>query len=111
MAGYIARLVPLGSPGFPVDPEVRPKLEGGGEIDLAGMWVLPGFVDLYAHPQEPVEYYSKLWLSHGITTIRDPSCRDGMGVRYHAAASVEQEDTVQALVAQRRLVVICAARS
>ncbi len=72
----IAALVPVGSPGMPIAPEARPKLEGGREIDLSGMWVLPGFVDLYAHPLEPVEYYSKLWLSHGITTIRDPVCRE-----------------------------------
>ena len=72
----IAEIVPVGSPGFPIDPEGRPKLEGGKEIDLAGMWVLPGFVDLYAHPIEPVEYVSKLWLGHGITTIRDPGCRE-----------------------------------
>jgi len=73
----IAEIVAVGSPGFPVDPEGRPKTDGGKEIDLTGMWVLPGFVDLYAHPMEPVEYYSKLWLGHGITTIRDPSCREG----------------------------------
>jgi hypothetical protein len=73
----ITQLVPVGSPGFPIDAEARPKLDGGKEIDLTGMWVLPGFVDLYAHPLEPAEYYSKLWLSHGITTIRDPNCREG----------------------------------
>jgi type VI secretion system VgrG family protein len=33
----------------------------------------------------------------------DPSCRDGTGVRYHGARSVEHEDTVQSLVAHRRL--------
>ncbi|MFL6203051.1 MAG: amidohydrolase family protein [Thermoanaerobaculia bacterium] len=73
----IAEVVAVGSPGFPVDPEGRPKAEGGREMDLSGMWVLPGFVDLYAHPIPPVEYVSKLWLGHGITTIRDPGCRDG----------------------------------
>lgn len=73
----IAEVVPVGSPGLPIDPEGRPKTEGGREIDLSGMWVLPGFVDLYAHPIQPVEYVSKLWLGHGVTTIRDPGCRDG----------------------------------
>ncbi|HVG06175.1 MAG TPA: amidohydrolase family protein [Thermoanaerobaculia bacterium] len=76
--GRIAQLVTVGSPGMAVDPEARPKLDGGKEIDLTGMWVLPGFVDLYAHPIQPEEYVSKLWLGHGITTIRDPSCRDGL---------------------------------
>ncbi len=79
----IAEVVAVGSPGFPVDPEGRPPTgptgttEGGREMDLSGMWVLPGFVDLYAHPIPPAEYVSKLWLGHGITTIRDPGCRDG----------------------------------
>jgi hypothetical protein len=73
----IVEVVAVGSPGSPIDSEDRPKAEGGKEIDLSGMWVLPGFVDLYAHPTPPVEYVSKLWLGHGITTIRDPGCRDG----------------------------------
>uniref|UniRef100_UPI0028AF4346 type VI secretion system Vgr family protein n=1 Tax=Massilia alkalitolerans TaxID=286638 RepID=UPI0028AF4346 len=33
----------------------------------------------------------------------DRSCRDGAGVRYHNASSVEHHDTVQALVEHRRL--------
>ncbi len=33
----------------------------------------------------------------------DPSCGDGTGVRYHGARSVEHEDTVQAMVAHKRL--------
>ena len=70
----ISQIVGVGSPGSPIDPEGRPKADGGKEIDLTGVWVLPGFVDLYAHPIEPVEYVSKLWLGHGITTIRDPNC-------------------------------------
>lgn len=73
----ITEVAAVGSPGFPVDPEARPQTEGGREMDLSGMWVLPGFVDLYAHPIPPVEYVAKLWLGHGITTIRDPGCRDG----------------------------------
>ncbi|HEX5714697.1 MAG TPA: amidohydrolase family protein [Thermoanaerobaculia bacterium] len=73
----IAQIVPVGSPGMAIDPEARPKLDGGRELDLTGMWVLPGFVDLYAVAIEPVEYVSKLWLGHGITTIRDPICRAG----------------------------------
>lgn len=45
------------------------------EIDAAGMYVLPGFVDLHVHtgetPKTPeAEYTYKLWLAHGITTVR-----------------------------------------
>ena len=40
-----------------------------------GMYVLPGFVDLHVHtgdiPKTPeVEYVYKLWMAHGITTVR-----------------------------------------
>ena len=45
------------------------------EIDATGMYVLPGFVDLHVHsgdtPKTPeAEYVYKLWLAHGITTVR-----------------------------------------
>jgi len=45
------------------------------EIDAAGMYVLPGFVDLHLHsgdiPKTPeAEYVYKLWLAHGITAGR-----------------------------------------
>jgi cytosine/adenosine deaminase-related metal-dependent hydrolase len=74
----------VGSPGLPIDPEDRPKLqEGGVEIDLTGHYVLPGFVDMHGHlggkeQGTPAEYVLKLWLSHGITTVRDPGCGNGV---------------------------------
>ncbi|UCD44223.1 MAG: amidohydrolase family protein [Candidatus Bathyarchaeota archaeon] len=52
--------------------------EGDVEIDAAGMYVLPGFVDMHVHvpfresqcgPEAP-EYAYKLFLAHGVTTIR-----------------------------------------
>lgn len=44
-------------------------------IEAQGMYVLPGFVDMHAHqggpPKAPeAEYVYKLWLAHGITTVR-----------------------------------------
>src|SRR5262249_20061197 len=45
----IADIVPVGSPGAPVDPADRPPLSGGREMDLSGMYVLPGFVDMHGH--------------------------------------------------------------
>lgn len=44
-------------------------------IDATGMYVLPGFVDMHAHagshPKAPeAEYVFKLWLAHGVTTVR-----------------------------------------
>src|SRR5579872_2747368 len=46
----IAEVAPVGSPGAPPDPEHRLKAEPGDrEMDLHGMYVLPGFVDMHGH--------------------------------------------------------------
>jgi imidazolonepropionase-like amidohydrolase len=60
-----------------------PPAEADHVIDATGMYVLPGFVDLHAHtggrPQgTPAEYVYKLWLAHGITTIREPGSDNGV---------------------------------
>ncbi|AKS43271.1 amidohydrolase family protein [Wenzhouxiangella marina] len=79
----IARIARLGAPGVAIDPEARPELAvGGQEMDLSGHYALPGFVDLHAHiggqaQGTPAEYVYKLWLGHGITTIRDPGSFNG----------------------------------
>src|SRR5262249_20827459 len=44
-------------------------------IDATGMYVLPGFIDMHVHgggapKNADVEYAYKLWLGHGITTVR-----------------------------------------
>ncbi|MBI4408399.1 MAG: amidohydrolase family protein [Gemmatimonadetes bacterium] len=72
----------LGAPGVPIKDEDRPK-GGDREIDGKGMWILPGFVDLHAHiggvaQGTPAEYVFKLWLAHGVTTIRDPGSGNGV---------------------------------
>ena len=59
---------------------------GGGQdpnqsthtIDGTGMYLLPGFVDMHVHaggrPKAPeAEYAYKLWLAHGVTTVRGVS--------------------------------------
>jgi Amidohydrolase family len=80
----IAEIVSVGSPGFPIDPKLRPKAEAGAkEMDLAGMYVLPGLIDMHAHiggkeQGTPAEYVFKLWMGHGITTIRDPGSGNGL---------------------------------
>jgi len=75
----IAQITRVGVPGRPIDPARRPELgEGGRELDLEGSWLLPGFVDLYAHPGEDEEYAWKLWLAHGVTTTREPVCLGGL---------------------------------
>ena len=47
-------------------------------IDARGMFILPGFIDMHAHTgggaKAPnAEYCYKLWLAHGVTTVRGVS--------------------------------------
>lgn len=73
----IAEIVVVGAPGLPVDPAKRPKA-GDREIDVSGRYILPGFINLHGHIHSldsgqavPPEYIFKLWLAHGITTVRE----------------------------------------
>jgi imidazolonepropionase-like amidohydrolase len=80
----IVEVKSVGNPGVPIDGKKRPALgEDGRELDLAGRYVLPGLVDMHGHiggkeQGTPAEYVFKLWLAHGITTIRDPGCGNGL---------------------------------
>ena len=80
----IAQIKQVGYPGVPIDPKSRPKLnEGDKELDCTGMYLMPGFIDMHGHiggksQGTPAEYVFKLWLAHGITTIRDPSAGNGL---------------------------------
>lgn len=96
----IARIVDVGPPGLPPRPEDRPETgPDGEELDISGLWVLPGFVDMHGHiggreQAVPAEYVFKLQLAHGITTIRDPAC--GMGLDWvleHRERSARNEIT------------------
>lgn len=56
----------------------RRPAKGDVEIDADGKYVMPGLINLHGHTHDgrggkamPVEYCQKLWLAHGITTIRD----------------------------------------
>jgi len=75
----------VGYPGVEIDPEKRPKLEKGGkEIEASGMYVLPGFIDMHGHiggeaQGAESDYVFRLWMAHGITTVREPS---GRGIDY-----------------------------
>jgi len=64
----------LGHPEAEIDEEDRPE-DATREIDAEGMYVLPGFIDNHVHTggeskAPEAEYAYKLWLSHGITTVR-----------------------------------------
>lgn len=79
----IIKVQTVGYPGVEINTERRPKLEAGGkELDCTGMYLLPGFIDMHGHiggNQAPnAEYVFKLWMAHGITTVRDPSAGNGL---------------------------------
>jgi imidazolonepropionase-like amidohydrolase len=72
----------VGFPKVPIKPETRPQ-NATKEIDATGMYVLPGFIDLHGHSGgrdqgTPAEYVFKLWLAHGVTTVREPGCGNGV---------------------------------
>ncbi|MDH3405274.1 MAG: amidohydrolase, partial [Acidobacteriota bacterium] len=102
----ITQVKSVGVPGMAIDPERRPEArEGDREMDLAGMYVLPGFVDMHGHiggveQGTPAEYVFKLWLGHGITTIRDPACGNGLDFCLeHRARSLANEITAPRIYA------------
>jgi imidazolonepropionase-like amidohydrolase len=85
----------VGYPKVPIDAAGRPTLtrpsDGAGatrEIDGSKMYLLPGFVDMHGHPGgvqqgTTAEYVFKLWLAHGITTVRDPGSGNGIEWTLH----------------------------
>jgi hypothetical protein len=74
----------VGYPGVPIDSTARPRLKPGGkELWCEGMYLLPGFVDMHGHiggeeQGADAEYVFKLWMAHGVTTVRDPACGNGL---------------------------------
>jgi len=69
----IASIRSAGTPGVPLRANRAPQAEY--EVDATGMYVLPGFVDLHVHAggapkNADAEYAYKLWLAHGVTTVR-----------------------------------------
>lgn len=80
----IVNIVNVGYPGVPINENRRPRADGRTrELDAEGMYILPGFVDMHGHiggsaQGTPAEYVFKLWLAHGITTVRDPGSFNGL---------------------------------
>jgi len=70
----IESIAGAGTPGLPMAQD-RPPRGADREIDGAGMYVLPGFVDNHGHNGDPdkapnASYGYRLWLAHGVTTVR-----------------------------------------
>ena len=96
----------VGYPGVPIDPKGRPQLKPGGkEYNCEGMYMLPGLVDMHGHiggqaQGADAEYVFKLWMGHGITTVRDPGAGNGLDwVLEHKKRSEKNEITAPRLVA------------
>lgn len=77
----IKKIQVVGYDGVPIDESKRPQLKAGGkELDCNGMYLMPGFIDMHGHiggksqGAEP-DYVFKLWMGHGVTTVREPSGR------------------------------------
>ena len=78
----IKEIKSVGFPKVAIKEPNRPA-KGVKEIDASGMYVMPGLVDCHAHiggdaQGTPAEYVYKLWMAHGVTTIRDPGSGNGV---------------------------------
>lgn len=80
----ISSIQMAGYPGLPVNEDRWPKAgENDKVLDAEGMYLLPGFFDMHAHTGgnsqgTTPEYVYKLWLAHGITSIREPGSGNGL---------------------------------
>lgn len=98
----IVELKIVGYPGVAIDPNNRPKLKADGrELDANGMYLLPGFVDMHGHiggdaQGAESDYVFKLWMAHGVTTVREPS---GRGVDY--TMDLKRKSAANEIVAPR----------
>lgn len=76
----------VGTPGMIISADRRPGA-GTREIDCTGCYVTPGIIDSHAHigtphhsmsgKPPPADYVYKLWLAHGVTTVRETGALNG----------------------------------
>ncbi len=84
----IVEMRKIGTAGAPINQDRRPARDAH-EIDCHGKFVTPGFIDCHAHAGvayhaangwvPPVDYVYKLWLAHGVTTVREMGSFNGLG--------------------------------
>ena len=66
-----------------IETRTDPEQSDTRVMPLAGHYVMPGLIDLHGHiggneQGVSADYVYKLWLAHGITTVRDPGCGNGL---------------------------------
>lgn len=77
----ITQVAVVGYPGVAITEKSRPVLKPGGkELDASGMYLMPGFIDMHGHiggraQGAAPDYVFRLWMAHGVTTVREPSGR------------------------------------
>lgn len=94
------RIIGLAKAGKAKFRTPAPRPEEVLEIDCSGRFLTPGLVDCHAHigapfhakngPQPSADYVYKLWLAHGVTTIRETGCFNGLSWTLEQKAAVEQ---------------------
>lgn len=70
----IADILPAGTPGLTMVQGRTPR-DADYELDATGMYMMPGFIDMHVHGSTDdkapdLSYSYKLWLAHGVTTVR-----------------------------------------
>lgn len=96
----IVQVANVGFPGVAIDSSRRPR-NATREIDATGQYVMPGLIDLHVHAggapkNAELSYAYKLWLGHGITTVR------GVGLTgFEMAKSEQARSASNAIVAPR----------
>ena len=100
----ITEIKVVGYDGVPIDNSKRPELKTGGkELDCNGMYLLPGFIDMHTHiggsaqGADP-DYVFKLWMAHGVTTVREVG---GKGINW--TLDLIEQSKKQEIVAPRIL--------
>ncbi len=99
--GRITGIVNVGTPHKPINPARRPA-PGDHEIDCHGKFVTPGLIDSHAHVGTPyhsmsgvvppADYIYKLWLAHGVTTVREMGSMNGLGYMLQQRDAAERNE-------------------
>ena len=100
-AGRITGLVNVGTPQVAIKPGRRPAA-GDHEIDCHGKFVTPGLIDCHGHvgtpyhgmsgSVPPADYVYKLWLAHGVTTVREMGSINGLGYMLQQREAAERNE-------------------
>lgn len=99
--GRITELKLVGTPHKAINPKIRPA-PGDHEIDCHGKFVTPGLIDCHSHvgtpwhamsgTVPPADYVYKLWLAHGVTTVREMGSMNGLGYMLQQREAAERNE-------------------